>query len=151
MTEAGTGSDRGGVYPGETDARALLDRTRTIAVVGLSATPGKAAHTVPAVLADCGYDVVAVNPNHAEISGRPSYPSLEAIPDDVAVDLVNVFRPAEEAPGVVRAAAARGVPAVWLQQGITSAQARALAEDAGMDYVEDRCIGVVAREHVCEP
>jgi predicted CoA-binding protein len=122
----------------------------TIAVVGLSATPGKAAHGVPALLADCGYEVVAVNPNHAEIAGRPSYPSLEAIPDDVTVDLVNVFRPAEEAPAIVRAAVARGVPAVWLQRGITSSHARALAEDAGMDYVEDRCIGVVAREHVCE-
>lgn len=122
------------------DARAILAESRVVAVVGCSATPWKPAHTVPARLQDAGYRVVPVHPRAPEILGEPAYPRLADVPHPV--DLVVVFRPSHETAEVARAAAAVGAPALWLQLGIVSAEARAVAESAGMDYVEDRCTAV---------
>jgi predicted CoA-binding protein len=87
-----------------------------------------------------GWRIIPVNPSVTELLGERAYASLADIPEPV--DLVNVFRPAREAAEVVRQAIAIGVPAIWLQLGIVSDEARRLAEAAGMDYVEDRCIAV---------
>lgn len=123
----------------------LLERTRTIAVVGLSTSPFKTAHQVPAAMQRMGYRVIGVHPHAEELLGEPAYRRLADIPEPV--DLVNVFRPSGEAAEVVAQAAELGLPAVWLQQGITSVQGRRIAEAADMDYVEDRCIMVEARLH----
>jgi hypothetical protein len=120
----------------------ILAAARTIAVVGASDNPAKAANLVPTVMRERGWRIVPVNPNDPEVLGEPSVASVADLPD--GVDVVDVFRPAEEAPDVVRAAIARGIPAVWLQLGITSPEARALAEEAGLDYVEDTCMKVTA-------
>lgn len=122
---------------------AILDRTRTIAVVGLSTNPAKTAHQVPAAMQRMGFRVIGVHPTAQELLGERAYPTLADIPEPV--DLVNVFRPSAEAIDVVRQAVAIGAPAVWLQQGIASAEGRMLARDAGMGYVENRCIMVEAR------
>lgn len=122
---------------------ALLDRTKTIAVVGLSANPHKTAHQVPAAMQRMGFRVIGVHPTAHELLGERAYATLADIPEPV--DLVNVFRPSGEATDVVRQAIATGAPAVWLQQGIVSAEGRRLAADAGVVYVEDRCIMVEAR------
>lgn len=121
-------------------ARQILEESITIAVVGASRDPSKVAHSVPAQLLTHGWRVIPVNPDATEIWGQQAYPLLLEIPEPV--DLVNVFRPGEQAADVVRAAIEIGAHAVWLQQGIVSAEARRLAEQAGIDYVEDRCIGV---------
>lgn len=123
----------------------LLERTQTIAVVGLSTSPFKDAHRIPAVMQQMGYRVIGVHPAADELLGEPAYRRLADIPDPV--DLVNIFRPSAEAPGVVRQAAELGIGAVWLQQGIRSDEARRIAESAGMEYVEDRCIMIDARMH----
>jgi uncharacterized protein len=123
----------------------LLARTETIAVVGLSTSPFKTAHRIPAAMQQMGYRVIGVHPTADELLGERVYPRLADIPDPI--DLVNVFRPSAEAAEVVRQAAELGVAAVWLQQGITSLQAWRIAAAAGMDYVEDRCIMVEARVH----
>ena len=123
----------------------LLERTRTIAVVGLSTSPFKDAHRIPAVMQQMGYRVIGVHPSADELLGERAYRRLADIPDPV--DLVNVFRPSPEAAEVVRQAAELGIGAVWLQQGIRSASARLIAEAAGMEYVEDRCIMIEARVH----
>jgi uncharacterized protein len=123
----------------------LLERTDTIAVVGLSTSPFKTAHRIPAAMQQMGYRVIGVHPSADELLGEPAYRRLADIPD--TIDLVNVFRPSAEAADVVRQAAELGVAAVWLQQGITSPQARRIAAAAGMDYVEDRCIMIEARVH----
>ena len=120
----------------------ILRSARTIAVVGASDDPAKPSHRIPAALRQRGWEVVPVNPNDPEVLGVPSVPSVAALPE--GVDVVNVFRPADEAPGIVREAAERGVKAVWLQKGIASDEARALAEAAGVSYVENTCMGVVA-------
>jgi predicted CoA-binding protein len=87
-----------------------------------------------------GWRIIPVNPSVTQLFGERAYPSLTDIPDQI--DLVNVFRPAREAAALVRQAIAIGASAVWLQLGIASALARELAEEAGLDYVEDRCIAV---------
>ncbi len=122
------------------DPAEILERSRTIAVVGMSTDPAKAAYSVPAELQAAGFRIVPVNPNATEILGETAYASLADVPDPI--DVVEVFRPAEEAPGVARQAVEIGAKAVWLQEGIRSAEARRIAKEAGLDYVEDRCMGV---------
>jgi predicted CoA-binding protein len=120
----------------------ILVQARTIAVVGASDDPAKAAHRIPARLRDLGWRILPVNPNDPEVLGIPSVASVADLPD--GVDVVEVFRPSEEAADIVCEVVARGIPAVWLQQGISSAEARAVAEEAGIDYVEDQCMGHLA-------
>ncbi|MGE5827545.1 MAG: CoA-binding protein [Micromonosporaceae bacterium] len=120
--------------------RQILEESTTIAVVGASRHEDKSAYSVPLQMRLHGWRVIPVNPYAEEIWGERSYPSLADVPGPI--DLVNVFRPSEQATEVVRQAIAVGAGAVWLQQGIVSAEGRRLAEDAGIDYVEDHCIAV---------
>lgn len=126
-----------------TDVDALLRSARTIAVVGMSTDPAKPSHEIPRQMQAAGYRVIPVAPKADEILGERVYRTLADVPEHI--DLVNVFRPAAEAPEVVRQAVAAGADAVWLQLGIASQQAAALAAEAGLGYVEDLCIGVERR------
>ena len=125
--------------------REVLERSRTVAVVGLSRNPGKAAHAVPASLRAAGFRIIPVNPHATELLGETAYARLEDVP--APVDLVVVFRPAQEAPDIARRAVAVGAKALWLQTGIRSDEARSIAEAAGLEYVEDRCTGVEQAIH----
>ena len=116
----------------------ILADSAVIAVVGASRDPLKAAHGVPLQMQQHGWRIIPVNPTVDELFGERAYRSLADIPHPV--DLVDVFRPAADAVQVVREAVAIGAPAVWLQLGIVSAEARRIAEEAGIDYVEDRCL-----------
>ncbi len=120
--------------------RELLTSAKTIAVVGLSTQPWKAAHSVPASLKAAGYRVIPVHPTADEILGEQVYRSLLDIPDKI--DIVDVFRPADEAPAIAEQAVRIKAGALWLQLGIVSQPARDIAEAAGLAYVEDRCIAV---------
>jgi predicted CoA-binding protein len=113
----------------------------TIAVVGASRHPEKAAHSVPYQLLRHGWRVIPVNPNVEELWGQICYPVLAEIPEPV--DLVNVFRPSDDATEIVAQAVEIGAKAVWLQQGIVSPEGRRMAAEAGIDYVEDQCTAVV--------
>lgn len=121
-------------------AQRILAEAKVIAVVGASRDPYKPAHTVPLQMLRHGWRIIPVNPFVAEVFGVPAVATLADL--DEPVDLVNVFRPARDAAEVVRQAVAAGAPAVWLQSGIVSAEARRIAEEAGIDYVEDRCLAV---------
>jgi uncharacterized protein len=121
----------------------ILREARTIGVVGASPDPSRTSHRVMRYLQRVGYRCVPVNPNAAEVLGERCYPSLRDVPEPV--DFVDVFRRAEFCPAVAADAAAVGAPALWLQLGIRSAEARRIAEEAGMDYVEDSCTAVVHR------
>jgi hypothetical protein len=127
------------------DAEAILREASTIAVVGASRHPQKVAHSVPRQILRHGWDVIPVNPSAPAIWGVTCYPALADVP--VPIDLVNVFRPSADAAGIARQAVAVGAKAIWLQQGITSPEARAIAEAAGIDYIEDQCIAVVRAVH----
>lgn len=122
--------------------RRILDATRTIAVVGLSSKPDRPSHDVAAYLQRAGYRIVPVNPRETEVLGEPAYATLRDIPADLPIDLVDVFRRAEETPEVAREAVAIGARTLWLQLGIANDEARAIAEDAGLTVIMDRCLKV---------
>jgi predicted CoA-binding protein len=122
----------------------ILREAHTIAIVGASPNPSRTSHGVMRYLQRAGYRCIPVNPNAAEVLGERCYPSLADLHEPI--DLVDVFRRAEYCAGVAREAAAAGAPALWLQLGIRSAEARDVAEEAGMDYVEDACTAVVHRQ-----
>jgi predicted CoA-binding protein len=121
-------------------AQQILADANVIAVVGASREPWKPSHTVPLQMLRHGWRIIPVNPYAVEIFGLRAVTTLADI--DEPVDLVNVFRPAADAVEIVRQAVAIKAPAVWLQSGIVSAEARRIATDAGLDYVEDRCLAV---------
>ena len=122
--------------------RDVLEGARTIAVVGASRDPYKAGGSVPASLQRRGFRIIPINPFAETLFGERVYRSLLDVPEKV--DLVDVFRPAADAPEIARQAAAIGAASFWLQLDIRSQEARRIAEAAGMDYVEDECTGVVA-------
>lgn len=125
---------------GVDDTEKLLRTYDTITVVGASRDPGKEAHAIPVQMQRHGWRIIPVNPFAGELFGEKAYPSLADVPEPLG--LVDVFRPSEDAAEVVREAVAAGAKAVWLQLGIVSAEARAIAEKAGIAYVEDRCLAV---------
>ena len=117
----------------------IYTHSTTIAVVGASADASKAAHQVPGYLQSQGYRILPVNPRGGEIFGEHVFRSLTEI--DVPVDVVEVFRPAQEAPEIARQAVTIGAKVLWLQLGIVSEKARQVAEAAGLTVVMDRCMG----------
>ncbi|HEY8814650.1 MAG TPA: CoA-binding protein [Candidatus Dormibacteraeota bacterium] len=120
----------------------VLAGAQTIAVVGASRDPRKAGGSVPEGLQRRGFRIIPINPFADELFGERVYRTLAEVPDKV--DLVDVFRPAADAPEIARQAVAIGAKALWLQQDIRSDEARRIAEEAGLDYVEDECTAVVA-------
>lgn len=122
------------------DAQQVLADAAVIAVVGASREPWKPSHAVPLQMIKHGWRIIPVNPFVDELFGVRCYPTLADIGEPV--DLVDVFRPAKDAVDIVRQAVEIGAPAVWLQSGIVSAEARQIAAAAGIDYVEDRCLAV---------
>jgi predicted CoA-binding protein len=133
-----------GNEPSDETLRSILGRSRTVAVVGLSDKPERDSHEVAAYLQRQGYRIVPVNPKVARVLGEPAYPTLSAIPPEIQVDAVDIFRRPEEVPPVVNEALARGVGVVWMQLGVTSPEAARRAEERGVLVVQDRCI---MREH----
>ncbi len=113
--------------------------TRTIAVVGASADEAKHAHSIPAYLQSQGFRIIPVNPTADAIFGEPAVASLAEIVEQV--DVVDVFRPAREAPAVARAAVAVGARVLWLQLGIKSDEAALIAREGGLTVVMDTCMG----------
>jgi uncharacterized protein len=129
----------------DTDAivESILTRYDTITVVGASNATHKAAHYVPEHMQVHGWRIIPVNPAASEILGEPVYRTLADVPEQVG--LVNVFRPSESTPDIARQAVAAGASALWLQLHISSAETRRIAEDAGLTYVEDRCLIIEQR------
>jgi uncharacterized protein len=135
----------------------VLKKWRVIAVIGASKNPGKEAYSVPEYLKEHGYRIIPINPTAAEILGERSYPSLAALPEEVAraVDVVEAFRPSEELPQVALQAAEMkrryGRPHVfWAQQGLESEEAKRILDGTGIDYVMDACMRTVHQIYVRE-
>ena len=125
----------------------ILRETKTIAVVGASPNPNRPSHGVMRYLMQAGYRCIPVRPRDCdEVLGVPCVASLAEIEEPI--DLVDVFRRPEFCADVARAAAAVGAKALWLQLWIVSPEARIVARDSGMDYVEDACTLVVHRREL---
>lgn len=128
----------------------ILTRYATITFVGASNSPEKAAHYVPEHMQEHGWRIIPVNPREDEILGEHVYRSLAEVASDSGrapdgLGLVDVFRPAGQTPDIARQAIAAGASALWLQLHIASAEARKIAEDAGLLYVQDRCLIIEQR------
>lgn len=124
--------------------KALLDRSKTVAMVGASANPQRPSYTVFSYLRTRRrFAVAPINPTLAAIDGVRAYPSLAAYAQENGPpDIVDVFRKPSELPSLVREAIAVGAKAIWFQYGVVNDEAIALADGAGMDVVVDRCIKV---------
>jgi predicted CoA-binding protein len=125
--------------PMSSAVRELLTSTRTWAVVGCSPDPARDSHRIAALLQARGFRVIPVNPAADEILGERCYPSLAAIPADTVIDVVDIFRRADQAGAHVDEAIERGVAGVWMQLGVIDDAAAQRARDAGLTVVMDRC------------
>jgi predicted CoA-binding protein len=120
--------------------RRVLTRYRTIAVVGISANWFRPSYFAAKYMQDHGYRVIPVNPNYAEVLGEKCYPALAAIPD--LVDIVDCFRRPGEMVPLARDAVAIGAKVLWMQLGIRNDEAAAIAADAGLEVVMNRCVKI---------
>ncbi len=121
---------------------------KNVAVVGFSKNPDKDAHRIPKYLINGGYNVIPVNPTVDEVLGKKSYKNLREIPG--SVDIVNVFRPSEDVPPIVKDAIAKGVKVVWMQLGISNKKAAEEALEKGIKVIYNRCMMVEHRRLIGE-
>ena len=119
--------------------RILLDN-HAVAIVGLSAKWHRPSYFVAKYLLDHGFSVIPVNPNYDQVLGQKCYPDLAAIPH--SVDIVDLFQRPQTAPDYARQAVAIGARVLWLQLSVTSAAARAIAQDASLEFVENKCLKI---------
>ncbi len=126
----------------------LLKKYKTIAVVGLSSNPMRPSYSVAEYMQGAGYRIIPVNPNEREVLGEKCYARLEDAPEKI--DIVDVFRRAEEVAGVVESAIRVGAKVVWMQLGVENEAAAEKARAAGLVVIEDACIRVEHRRRVAE-
>jgi uncharacterized protein len=122
------------------ELRSLLGEARTIAVVGLSSKPSRPSYEVASYLQEHGYRIVPVNPQESEVLGERAYPTLADVPEDIRIDVVDVFRRAEHTPAVAREAVAIGAKVLWLQEGIVNEEAARIGQEAGLHVIMGVCI-----------
>ncbi|MEY3720650.1 MAG: hypothetical protein RL618_1169 [Pseudomonadota bacterium] len=120
--------------------RRILKDNHTIAVVGLSADWYRPSYFAAKYMQEHGFRIIPVNPKYTEILGERCYPDLTSIPDKI--DIVDVFRKSEDCAPIAKDAAAIGAKALWLQIGVMNDEARQIAEAAGMDFVQNRCVKI---------
>jgi predicted CoA-binding protein len=127
--------------PSTEEIRALLEGSRTVAVVGLSDKPHRTSHSIARSLQDFGFKIFPVNPNlRGPVLGEESYASVEEIGE--TVDIVDVFRRSEKVMPTAKDAVAAGAKALWMQSGVINEEAAAYAKEHGLTVIMDRCIMV---------
>ncbi|MGI0071363.1 MAG: CoA-binding protein [Thermoplasmata archaeon] len=126
--------------PSDSEIRDVLTRARTVAIVGLSDKPDRDSNEVARYLQSRGYRVIPINPAVPVILGERSYPSVTAIPREVRVDIVDVFRRSDQVPPIAVEATRRGVKVLWMQLGVDSPEAASLVREGGGIAFENLCI-----------
>ncbi|MFY9586164.1 MAG: CoA-binding protein [Actinomycetota bacterium] len=126
------------------EIKQIYEETKTIAVVGASSDESKPSHRIPKYLQSQGFKIIPVSPKGGQCLGEKVYAKLADIPEPV--DVVDVFRPADETPQIARDAVAIGAKVLWLQSGIANDEAEGIAEAAGLKVVMDRCMGATHRQ-----
>ncbi len=126
--------------PQKKEIDSLLKEAKTIVIVGLSSNPEKDSYGVANYLINEGYEIIPVNPNAEEVLGRKSYPSLLSIPDEIKIDIVDIFRKPEDVPPIVDEAIKKNVKGIWMQEGIVNNQAGKKAKEKGIVVVMGKCI-----------
>ncbi len=125
---------------GDKAIRELLAKSKVIAVVGLSSKRFRPSYSVSEYMQSAGFRILPVNPNESKVLGEKAFATLDEIPKEIRVDIVDIFRRPEEAPEVVEGAIRIGARAVWMQEGVVHEAAAARARAAGLFVVMDRCI-----------
>ncbi len=138
-------AELGPYLPSDEELRSILGDARTVAIVGLSSKPERDSYEIAEYLQSKGYRIVPVNPGETEVLGERAYPTLDDVPSEVAIDVVDVFRKAADTPPVAEASVRRGAKVLWLQDGIVNGEARRLAEEAGMTVIMGVCIRRTSR------
>ncbi|NHJ46907.1 MAG: CoA-binding protein [Asgard group archaeon] len=118
----------------------IIKTSKTIAVVGISRNPDKAAHGVPKYLQSQGYKIVPVNPKADKILGEKAYPTLKDLP--LKVDIIDIFRPSEQTPAIVKVAVTLKPKLIWLQLGIANEEAEKIAKKHNISIVMNKCLKV---------
>lgn len=131
--------------PSDAELRSILGNAEVIAVVGVSSKPDRESHQIAEYLQRKGYRIVPVNPNETEVLGEKAYPSLLEVPPDVRIDVVDVFRRAEDTQPVAEQAVKIGAKVLWLQDDIVSDEARRIAEAGGLTVIMGVCIRTTSR------
>jgi uncharacterized protein len=126
--------------PPERTIEQILKESKTIAVVGLSANPGRDSHQVASYLKRNGYIIYPVNPNYEQVLGSRCYTNLSDIPD--AIDIIDIFRRPEHIPPIAEESVKIGAKVIWMQLGIRNEEAAETARRAGLQVIMDRCIKV---------
>lgn len=116
----------------------ILEKYKTIAVVGLSSHKWRASNSVSEYMQNAGYRIIPVNPLETEVLGEKAYPSLDDVPEPF--EIVDIFRRPEYVPDIVEAAIRRNARVIWMQLGVVHEEAAARARAAGLEVVMDRCI-----------
>lgn len=132
------------------ELRSLLGEVHVVAGVGISSKPSRPSYGVAKYLQDHGYRIVPVNPNETEVLGERAYASLLDIPEDIRVDVVDVFRRSEHTPDVARQAVDIGARVLWLQEGIVNDEAARIAAEGGLDVIMGVCIRQVREQLMAE-
>ena len=135
-----------GMRPSADPIMEILQKYKTIAVVGLSSNPARTSFEVTQYMQGAGYRIIPVNPNEKEVLGEKSYARLEDVP--LKIEIVDVFRRAEDVPPVVGSAIKVGARVLWMQSGIENASAAEQARAAGLIVVEDACVLVEHRRRM---
>lgn len=130
-------------HPDDDTLRKIYEDTKTIAIVGLSSNPQRDSNGIGRYLKSKGYRIIPVNPKEEEVLGEKAYPSVTDVPEPV--DVVDVFRRAEETPEIARQAVEKGAKVLWLQEGIVNDEARRIAEEGGLQAVMGICMGATHR------
>ncbi len=118
----------------------ILESCQVIAIVGLSPKQDRPSYRVASYLQAQGYKIVPVNPGVQEILGEKAYASLLDIPEDIKVDIVDVFRRSQDVPPIAQETIERRAKVLWLQEGIVNEEAAQRAVEAGILVVQDRCM-----------
>ena len=124
----------------EENIKKILSNSRTVAVVGISPKEDRPSFMVASYLKSKGYQIIPVRPDGEKILGEKVYRSLDEIPKEIKVDVVDIFRKSEDVPPIIEEAIRRGAKAVWMQEGIIHKEAGEKAEKAGLSVVMDRCM-----------
>ncbi|WP_234572074.1 CoA-binding protein [Rhodohalobacter sp. 614A] len=125
----------------------ILNSTKTIVIVGCSSKPTRTSYRIAKYLADAGFTIIPVNPNEDSVLGQSCYPQISDIPDDIEVDMVDIFRNSQYTAKMVKeiiewADESGQKPVIWTQIGVSSDEAKTLAEANGFTYIEDKCLMV---------
>lgn len=118
----------------------ILRGSRVVAVVGLSPKAERPSNRVASFLKERGYSIIPVNPGIDDVLGEKAYGSLSKIPQEISIDVVDIFRRSEDVMPIVEEAIERGARVIWMQEGIRNEEAAKMAEDAGLEVVMDRCM-----------